>query len=220
MLSNACALAVIFRPIRNDLLFSFGQQEASSLYVPEEAVWAFNVSRSRSRLQTDAPHHTCKWCCPAIKEQSEGESVFFRSCVLSERRRWSSTAFCLDYFRIRTQTVRTRTPRESRGIQQEPRRMHLCRSVHFTALTVQIWGDGAHFCEEHGAFLCSGVSFLERLQRDFPVCGDLHAQDFITRLFGRSRSRSSAVHAACTASCLWSAILRSAAQDAKRNIRR
>ena len=68
--------------------------------------------------------------------------------------------------------------------------MHLTESIHFTAITVRSGGDGAHSSQKHGAFLCSEVSFLERLAGGktlFRVYR--HWQYFITSLFTWSKKK-------------------------------
>lgn len=113
--------------------------------------------------------------------------------------------------------------------------MHLTESIHFTTIIVRSGGDGAHSSQKHGAFLCSEVSFLERLAGGktlFRVYR--HWRYFITSLFtwsikkkkkktGRQQLQSPTSHLV-----LWSVIsaIRSSRritkekQTKKRNIRR
>lgn len=104
--------------------------------------------------------------------------------------------------------------------------MHLCQSIHFTAITVWSWGGGAHFSEKHGAFSLHISQFPRAAggwKDTFPPSLLLRVSIrtvgyFITSLFtwstnqGRSQFQ---FKKAAPASCLPSRIVQSgASQDA------
>lgn len=73
------------------------------------------------------------------EREGERERGCFRSCALNERKDTeANSAFWFEYFRFLTQTTvrKENTKGEQEKIYKEPWLMRLCRSIHFTAVTV------------------------------------------------------------------------------------